>query len=265
MHFSVLTIFPVLFQAFGAVGIIGRAVKQGHISIQAFNIRDFAADKHHVTDDRPYGGGSGMVMKAEPLADAVRAAKGRCPQARTILMTPQGRPFCQKTARSLVSAAGLILICGRYEGIDERILEGYVDLELSVGDYVLSGGELAAMIVMDAVTRLIPGVLGNRDSAAGDSFAEQRLAHPQYTRPAVFEEQAVPDVLLSGDHQKIENWRFETSIIRTLLKRPDLLKNRRLEPREIRILKKWHSEIEAIIDAQHPSGADALSGARKTW
>lgn len=121
------------------------------------------------------------------------------------------------------------------------------------------------MIVMDAVTRLIPGVLGNRDSAAGDSFAEQRLAHPQYTRPAVFEEQAVPDVLLSGDHQKIENWRFETSIIRTLLKRPDLLQNRRLEPREIRILKKWHSEIEAIIDAQHPSGTDALSGARKTW
>jgi tRNA (guanine37-N1)-methyltransferase len=251
IRFVNLTIFPELFFSFWEHGIIRKAIDQKTISVSAVNIRDFAKDRHRTTDDRPYGGGCGMVMKPEPLAGAVRAAKAKAPSAnaKTIYLTPQGRKFDQGMARRLAQFDGLIMICGRYEGVDERVLDGLVDYEISIGDYVLTGGELAAMIVIDAVARLIPGVLGGDDSAAKDSFEGGLLEHAHYTRPPVFEGEKVPEVLLSGNHGAIENWRLETSLIRTVLKRPDLLKERRLNLQEKEILKKWCIDIEKIISA----------------
>jgi len=260
MNFNVLTIFPEMFAPFWEYGIVKKAIDQNLISVSTINIRDFAKGRHRVTDDRPYGGGSGMVFKPEPLANAIRAAKKNAPSLRTILLTPQGRSFTQKTARELATEEGLILICGRYEGVDERICHDFVDDEISIGDYVLTGGELASMIIIDAVVRFIPGALGNVDSAENDSFSDSLLAHAQYTRPRTFEGEEVPDVLLSGDHQQIEEWRFEESIIRTFLKRQDLLKQRTLSEREIEILKKWCRDIEKIIHAQSVCGSDTLSG-----
>lgn len=249
MIFNVLTIFPEMFTPFWEHGIVKRAIDRGLISVSTLNIRDFAKGKHRITDDRPYGGGSGMVVKPEPLAYAIRAAKKESPSLRTILLTPQGRSFTQKTARELVSEEGIILVCGRYEGIDERICHDFIDDEISIGDYVLTGGELASMVIIDAVVRLIPGALGNADSAEKDSFSENLLAHAHYTRPRSFEGEDVPDVLLSGNHQQIEEWRFEESLIRTFLKRQDLLKDRPLTEREIEILTKWCRDIEKIIHA----------------
>ena len=260
MNFNVLTIFPEMFAPFWEYGIVKKAIDQNLISVSTINIRDFAKGRHRVTDDRPYGGGSGMVFKPEPLANAIRAAKKNSPSLRTILLTPQGRSFTQETARELATEEGLILICGRYEGVDERICHDFVDDEISIGDYVLTGGELASMIIIDAVVRLIPGVLGNADSAENDSFSDSLLAHAQYTRPRTFEGEEVPEVLLSGNHQQIEEWRFEESIIRTFLKRQDLLKQRTLSEREIEILKKWCRDIEKIIHAQSVCGSDTLSG-----
>jgi len=260
MDFSVLTIFPEMFQQFWEYGIIGKAIEKGRISAETVNIRDFAEGKHRVTDDRPYGGGCGMVMKPEPLAGAIREAKLKSPASVTVLLTPQGRPFNQEMARSFVSQDGFILVCGRYEGVDERIYLDFVDHEVSIGDYVLMGGELAAMIVIEAVTRLIPGVLGGEDSAEMDSFSENLLEYAHYTRPPVFEDAAVPDVLLSGHHREIEKWRFETSVVRTFLKRPDLLADRELTRREIELLKKWCIRIEKIIQTQSGRRADPPSG-----
>ena len=194
MKFCVLTIFPEMFEAFAGYGIMRRAVQSGRIGLEAVNIRDFAEGRHKVTDDRPFGGGSGMVMKPEPLAQAIQAAKTRQPGDPVVLLSPQGRRFDQKAARQFAGRQGMIFICGRYEGLDERICETYVDEELSIGDYVLTGGELAAMVVMDAVIRHIPGVLGAEDAAECDSFSGSRLEHAHYTRPRVFEEQVVPDV-----------------------------------------------------------------------
>jgi len=259
MHFIVLTLFAELFEPFWNHGIIRRAIESRIITAEAINIRDFAAGKHKVTDDRPYGGGCGMVMKPEPLAAAIRAAKVQRPGAKTVLMTPQGRAFDQELASCLATAEGLILVCGRYEGIDERI-GPLVDDEISIGDYVLTGGEVAAMVVVDAVTRLLPGALGGADSALKDSFAADRLEHAQYTRPPVFEDQPVPDVLLSGDHAAIERWRLESALMRTLLKRPDLLRDRPLDEEEVNILRRWCAEIEAIVEARDSSGAGTLSG-----
>jgi tRNA (guanine37-N1)-methyltransferase len=260
MNFTVLTIFPEMFEGFWQHGIIGRAVARDQIGVSVSNIRDYTTDKHQVTDDRPYGGGSGMVMKPEPLAAAIRAAQKALPASRTVLLTPQGETFDQNQAQSYAAAEGLILICGRYEGIDERIGQAFVDDEISIGDYILMGGELAAMVLMESVTRLIPGVLGNQDSAETDTFSGNLLEYPQYTRPHVFEGEAVPDVLLSGNHQKIDQWRFEMSLIRTYLKRPELLKGKQLSQQEIDILKKWCIDIENIIEAQSSSGIDPLSG-----
>jgi tRNA (guanine37-N1)-methyltransferase len=262
MDFIALTIFPDLFVPFWEHGIIKRAIDQKKIGVAAVNIRDFATDKHRVTDDRPYGGGCGMVMKAEPLAAAIRAAKRKAPAAKTVLLTPQGRVFNQNIAHEMVSSKGLIFICGRYEGVDERICHHLIDDEISVGDYVLTGGELAAMIMIDAVARLLPGVLGGAESAAHDSFATGLLAHAQYTRPRKFEGHEVPEVLLSGHHQEIETWRLETSLIRTFLKRRDLLEKKTLSSQEIDILKKWCLDIEKIIHNQSLPGPDALSGAQ---
>lgn len=260
MNFDVLTIFPEMFTGFWKHGIIRRALEEGKISARATDIRDFAEGRHKVTDDRPYGGGCGMVMKPEPLAGAIRAVRKKLPQAKTILLTPQGRSFNQEIARELAKVKGLILVCGRYEGVDERIGHDFIDDEISIGDYVLTGGELGAMVLIDAVTRLIPGILGGIDSAEKDSFSQDLLEHAHFTRPRLFEGREVPDVLLSGNHAAIESWRLEMSLIRTFLKRPDLLKSKSLSGSEIEILKKWCLEIEKIIQAQSVCGTDALSG-----
>ncbi len=247
MRFAVLTIFPEMITAFWGFGIIRRAVESGLISARAVDIRDFAEGRHRVTDDRPYGGGCGMVMKPEPLAAAIAAVKAELPAARTVLLSPQGRPFDQQLARHLALEQGLILVCGRYEGVDERIVLQCIDEEISIGDYILTGGELAAAAIIDAVTRLIPGALGGEDSAAKDSFEAGLLEHAHFTRPATFLGEEVPQVLLSGNHQEIEDWRLESALIRTLLKRPDLLKKKMLNHREIGILKKWCRTIEEAI------------------
>ena len=247
MFFTVLTIFPEMFEPFWAHGIIRKAIEEQKISASAINIRDYADDRHQVTDDRPYGGGSGMVMKPEPLAGAIRDAARKTASAKTVLLSPQGRVFDQNMARELSTIEGLILVCGRYEGVDERVCHDLIDIEISTGDYVLTGGELAAMIIIDAVTRLIPGALGGEQAAEKDSFADGLLEHAHYTRPGNFEGREVPGVLLSGHHREIENWRLESSLMRTLLKRPDLLQKKDLTRQEIEVLKKWYRVIKKLI------------------
>ncbi len=260
MHFVALTIFPEMFPPFWEHGIIRRAREAGHIRTAAVNIRDYADGRHKVTDDRPYGGGCGMVMKPEPLAGAITAARAMAPGAQVVLLSPQGRVFDRKMAHDLARLEGLIFVCGRYEGVDERLVREHVDAEISIGDFVLTGGELGAMIVMDAVTRLIPGVLGGADSADRDSFEDGLLEHAHFTRPPLFAGMAVPSALVSGHHAEIERWRLEDSLIRTFLKRPSLLMERPLETAETAILKKWCQEIERIIASQPVGGAGALPG-----
>ena len=262
MKFSVLTIFPELFDSFRDHGIVRKALERRQVKIDAVNIRDYAQGRHRVTDDRPYGGGAGMVMKPEPLAAAIRAVKDQRPEAPVVLLSPQGKVLSQQLARQLATSPELILVCGRYEGMDERIHQSLIDTELSIGDFVLTGGEVAAMVVMDAVIRLLPGVLGDDASAEHDSFSEDLLEHAHYTRPSKFEGQSVPEVLLSGDHAEISRWRQESALIRTLLKRPDLLAQRQLTPWEIEILKKWGLEIESIIRAQSVFGTDSPPGTK---
>jgi tRNA (guanine37-N1)-methyltransferase len=251
MKFVVLTIFPEMFAPFWEHGIIRRAIEQEKIFGSTLNIRDFAEDKHQVTDDRPYGGGSGMVMKPEPLAAAIRAAEQEAPSGHKVLLTPQGRVFNQSLAHHLASFEELVLVCGRYEGVDERINHELIDDEISIGDYVLTGGELAAMVIIDAVTRQIPGTLGGEDAAEKDSFADGLLEHAHYTRPQVFEDKVVPDILLSGHHEEIENWRLESALMRTLMKRADLLHKKELNEKEIEILKKWSRNIQDLINLHH--------------
>jgi tRNA (guanine37-N1)-methyltransferase len=260
MKYVALTIFPELMQAFWENGILRRAAAEGIISTRAVNIRDFAQGRHRTADDRPYGGGCGMVMKPEPLASAIREAKQLAPKAPIVLMAPQGKRFDQSTAQSLAATPGIVFICGRYEGIDERIAEQFVDLELSIGDYVLTGGELPAMVVMDAVTRLLPGALGNEDSAGQDSFSHHRLDCGHYTRPPSFEGRTVPDVLLSGHHEQITGWRLADALMRTLVRRPDLLRQKPLDSLEIALLEKWRREIEELIRSQRGGGSDPPSG-----
>jgi len=215
MDFNVLTIFPAFFDSFVSHGIMRRAIEAGVIAVNPMDIREFAEGSHRITDGRPYGGGAGMVMKPEPLAKAIIAAKERTPDSRTILLSPQGRPFKQAIAGELSLLNGLIFICGRYEGVDERVYK-YIDDEISIGDFVLTGGEPAAMVIIDAVTRLIPGALGDEASAQKESFEDHLLEHAHYTRPPEFEGEAVPDVLLSGNHGVIETWRLESALMRTL-------------------------------------------------
>lgn len=250
IKYTVLTIFPEMFNPFLTHGIIRKAIERNRISVSTLNIRDFAEGRHLAVDDRPYGGGCGMVMKPEPLSSAIRAATAESPFSKRILLTPQGRVFNQDVACELASFKGLILVCGRYEGVDERICQEFIDDEISIGDYVLTGGELAAMVIIDAVTRLISGTLGGVDSAEKDSFSGSLLKHPQYTRPRTFEGSEVPGVLLSGNHKEIERWRLKASLTRTFLKRQDLLKNRLLSSQEIEILKRLRLDIEEIIQTQ---------------
>jgi len=226
MIFDILTLFPAMFEGAFSDSIIKRAVEKGLVSIGIRNIRDYSDDlRHQTVDDYPYGGDAGMLMKPEPLAKAITAARERLigNNPAVVYMTPAGRLLDQDTVKELAERESLILLCGRYKGIDQRIIDNYVDMEISIGDYVLSGGEIPAMAVVDAVTRLIPGVLGNMDSAETDSFHSGLLSHPHYTRPEVFEGIRVPDVLISGHHANIREWQREKSIEITKERRPDLL------------------------------------------
>jgi len=228
MKFDILTLFPAMFDGPFTESIIKRAVEDCLIDIRLHNIRDCAFDRHKTADDYPYGGGAGMVMKPEPLAACIERVKAERPAARVILTPPQGKAFNQALAGELAREEEILIICGRYEGVDERVRELFVDDEISLGDFVLTGGEIAAMVLVDAVSRLIPGVLGCGDSATGDSFSDGLLEYPQYTRPAEFRGLAVPEVLLSGNHQEIARWRRCQALQRTWQKRPDLLATARL-------------------------------------
>ena len=222
MRFDVVTLFPAAFPGPLGIGVLGRALESGVIALEAHDLRAFAGDRHRQVDDIPYGGGPGMVLKPEPVFKAVRAIRGEG-QAPCVLLTPQGRRLDQALAAELAQAPALILVAGRYEGFDERIRTGIADHEVSIGDYILSGGELAVMVLIEAVARHVPGVLGDEDSASQDSFSDGLLEHPQYTRPPEFEGQRVPDVLLSGNHEMIRRWRQEQAVERTRKRRPDLL------------------------------------------
>jgi len=223
MRFDILTLFPEMFVSPFAGSILGKACAKGLIAIHVHDIRAHAPGKHRVTDDAPYGGGGGMVMKAEPIDLALAALKVAPEAGPVILLTPQGRPFRQETARELAGCSRLVMICGHYEGVDERVREHLADRELSVGDFILTGGELAAMVIVDAVARLVPGVLGNSDSARTDSFAAGLLEYPQYTRPQEYKGWTVPEVLVNGNHREIESWRRRQSLLRTWRRRPELL------------------------------------------
>jgi tRNA (guanine37-N1)-methyltransferase len=223
MRFDVVTLFPAMVEAVTGFGIVGRAADRGQIELKTWNPRDYTRDVHRTVDDRPYGGGPGMVMQIEPLRQAIQAARKANPGARVVYMSPQGRLLDQDAVRGFAQQEGLILLAGRYEGVDERLIEMEVDAECSIGDYVLSGGELPAMVLVDAVTRLLPGVLGDEDSAQQDSFMDGLLDYPHYTRPEVYEGKAVPPVLLGGNHARIAQWRRQQSLVRTCLRRPDLL------------------------------------------
>jgi tRNA (guanine37-N1)-methyltransferase len=222
MTFDVLTLFPEMFVSPFAESVLGKAIDKGLISLHGHNLRDWAEGRHKVVDDTPYGGGDGMVMKPEPVCRALDALRQRSPGSRVLLMSPQGRPFCQAQARELARDPGLILVCGRYEGFDERI-RSRVDAEYSLGDFVLTGGELAAMVMIDAIARLLPGVLGSSGSAESDSFSDGLLEYPHYTRPVEFAGERVPEVLLSGHHGEIARWRRRQQLRRTLERRPELL------------------------------------------
>ena len=251
MRFDILTLFPNMFIAPFQESILGKAIEKGLIQIQLVNIRDFAVDKHQVVDDAPYGGGQGMVMKVEPIARAIEWVKAHDPSAWTIYLTPQGKPFDQDMARALSSRSHLVLLCGRYEGVDERVRELFADEEISIGDYVLTGGEFAAMVILDAVSRLLPGVLGSDRSAEEDSFFHSLLEYPQYTRPSRFRGKEVPAVLLSGDHSAISRWRRKEALRRTWMRRPDLLEKADLSDEDKKLL-------EEII--QNHSNADCGMG-----
>ncbi len=239
MRFDVVTLFPDMLQAMVGDGVTGRAFDKGLAELVTWNPRDYARDVHRTVDDRPYGGGPGMVMKVEPLQAAIEDAKKAAPDSRVAYMSPQGRQLDQSAVRELAQRDGMILIAGRYEGIDERFIDRYVDEEWSIGDYVLSGGELPALVLMDAVLRLIPGVLGDADSAQQDSFMDGLLDCPHYTRPELFADMPVPEVLKNGNHAAIRRWRLQQSLGRTWLRRPDLLQDRELTEEEQLLLKEF--------------------------
>jgi tRNA (guanine37-N1)-methyltransferase len=232
MQFEVFTLLPEVFPPYLESSILQRARERGLIDVRLHNIRNWARDKHHTTDDTPYGGGGGMVMKPEPVFEAVESILGPGSGCPLILLTPQGRVFSQTVARELSAHERIVLICGRYEGVDERIRTNLVTDEISIGDYVLTGGELPALIVIDAVTRLLPGALGDPTGAEDDSHANGLLEYPHYTRPPEFRGAGVPEILLSGDHAKISKWRREQSILRTLQRRPDLLEKLELSEKD---------------------------------
>jgi len=258
MWFGVITLFPEMFAALRDFGMPARAVSQGLVRIEAWNPRDFTEDNYRRVDERPYGGGPGMVMMIEPLSRAIGAAKRRAAElgvnAPVIYLSPQGRRLDEPSVVELARLPGAILLCGRYEGVDERLIRRMVDQEWSIGDYVLSGGELPAMVMMDSVIRRLPGVLGHSQSAEQDSFVQGLLDCPHYTRPEIYDGEAVPAVLLSGDHAAIQRWRWRESLKRTLERRPDLLERAPLNKEQRRLLAEIRATAEDDALGQSPSG-----------
>ncbi len=249
MRFDVVTLFPDMLATITDFGVTGRACRQGLIEVNTWNPRDYTHDKHRTVDDRPFGGGPGMLMKIQPLRDAIQAARAAAgPDTTVIYLSPQGRRLDQAGVRELATRKKLVLVAGRYEGIDERLVAEEIDEEWSLGDFVLSGGELPAMTLIDAVSRFVPGTLGHQDSAQKDSFAEGLLDCPHYTRPEVFEGHAVPEVLLSGNHEHIRQWRLKQSLGRTWLRRPDLLKDRIVTDEEERLLSAFIAEQQTLCE-----------------
>lgn len=243
LHAGIVTIFPEMFDAVTRWGITARALERGLLRVDLWNPRDFAGDRHRTVDDRPYGGGPGMVMKGQPLRAAIHAARAAMGEdTRVIYLSPQGRRLDQAGVAELARVRRLLMLCGRYEGVDERLVDSEVDAEWSVGDYVLSGGELAAMVVLDAVTRLLPGALGHEESARQDSFADALLDCPHYTRPEEFAGRRVPAVLLTGDHEAVRRWRLKQALGRTWLRRPDLLARMTLDGEQQRLLDEFVAE-----------------------
>ncbi|MEW6353983.1 MAG: tRNA (guanosine(37)-N1)-methyltransferase TrmD [Pseudomonadota bacterium] len=244
MRIAVVTLFPHMFAALTDYGVTGRALQRGVVRLSLWNPRDYAHDRHRTVDDRPYGGGPGMVMQVQPLRDAIQAARGAAGAGcRVIYLTPQGRRLDQTGVRELAALPGLVLVAGRYEGIDERVVDTCIDEEWSIGDYILSGGELPAMVLIDALTRTLPGVLGHEDSARQDSFAEGLLDTPHYTRPEEIGGLRVPEVLLGGDHQAIARWRQKQALGRTWLRRPDLIEKLELSAQQRRLLDEFIQEF----------------------
>jgi len=250
VRIDVVSLFPEKVESSCGYGITGRAIERELLQLVTWNPRDYTHDRHRTVDDRPYGGGPGMLMKYEPLRDTIRAARSATSErSHVVLMSPQGRTLDQKGVQELMRHSRLILVAGRYEGIDERTVECEIDEEWSIGDYVLSGGELAALVVIDAMTRLLPGALGDEDSAQQDSFMEGLLDYPHYTRPEVVDGMSVPSVLLSGDHAAIRKWRLKQSLGRTWLRRPELLSSRALSSEQQRLLEEFKSEYDAASDS----------------
>lgn len=240
---DIVTLFPQMFTALTDYGVVGRALQDKNVNFATWNPRDFSRDKHRNVDDRPYGGGPGMVMQVEPVHGAIKAARAAATEkAYCVYLSPQGKTLDHALVQDLLSRPRLLLVAGRYEGLDERIIDAEVDLELSIGDYVLSGGELPAMVLIDAVLRWLPGVLGDADSASQDSFVDGLLDHPHYTRPELLDDAAVPSVLLSGDHEKIRRWRLKQALGRTWLRRPALIEVRSLSEEERSLLDEFIRE-----------------------
>jgi tRNA (guanine37-N1)-methyltransferase len=251
MRIDVITLFPESVEELTGLGVTGRAIRDGKVELKTWNPRDKATDRHRTVDDRPYGGGPGMVMAVEPLSSTIQAAREQqASGTRVSLMGPQGRKLDHAGIDELAGRQGLILVCGRYEGIDERAIESEIDEEWSIGDYVISGGELAAAVIIDAVARLIPGVLGDEQSAEQDSFVDGLLDHPHYTRPEMAGGKAVPEVLLSGDHEAIRRWRRKQALGRTWQRRPDLLEGRELDKEAKLLLREFRDELEHTDKAQ---------------
>jgi len=267
LRFDVFSLFPEVFNPYLQTSILQRAQQHDLVEIYLHNIRDWTSDRHHITDDEPFGGGGGMVMKPEPIFAAVESVLGTPPAGRVILLTPQGRLFTQAVAQELASLASstpaqpgrLALICGRYEGVDERVRQYLVHDEISIGDYVLTGGELAALVVIDAVSRLIPGVLGDPEGAWDDSHASGLLEYPHYTRPAEFRGWRVPDVLISGDHARVRRWRREQALLRTWQRRPDLLARAALTPEDRKFLDSLKPAAADQPSSQAPPAAEPYS------
>jgi tRNA (guanine37-N1)-methyltransferase len=246
LTFDIVTIFPRMVEAGLSEGVVGRARERGLIDVTVRNLRDFTTDKHHVVDDVPFGGGPGMVMKPEPFFAAMAAIEGqRGRPGAVVLLSPAGRQFAQEDAARFAALGSIVLLCGRYEGVDERVRERIATEELSIGDYVLSGGEVAALVVVDAVARLVPGVVGDEQSVAADSFVRGLLDYPHYTRPAEYAGHRVPDVLLSGNHAEIRRWRRQQALRRTWERRPDLLESAQLDAEEQAWLRAWASTAAA--------------------
>lgn len=248
MRAAIVTLFPDMFAAISEYGVTGRAIRDGLVKLEFWNPRDFTKDRHRTVDDRPYGGGPGMLMKTEPLEQAVMAAKAAMPSAKVIYLTPQGRVLDQAAINRLAREEALILLCGRYEGIDERVIESQVDEEWSLGDFVLSGGEVAAMACLDAMIRLQPGALGHEDSAEEDSFMQGLLDCPHYTRPEHYAGKSVPPVLLSGDHEAIRKWRLQQSLGRTWQRRPELLERMTLNDEQRALLDEFIAQVKKDVD-----------------